>query len=254
MGIVSKGFSLLFVVILAVSILIMVESASAQSIPIPSVPEFTLKYVDNSYDVSPTTTTNPYTGQITNQMGYHIINGSVELSIKNQPFTSFYDSNGFPIKLYYQIRVKSHYDNSWYYFPDNNAGTDMYFPSDNTDYTIREFDYTGHSLEYKYGSFIDYPNDGKVDFQVEAFIGYFNVTNINPSDLMIRPDDLIYNYTGQTSNWSNSQTITIPASSTSPTPAVPEFSGLSITILFISLLSVTGIILLKKKTKSVTNN
>jgi len=32
----------------------MVESAFAQLIPTPSIPEFTLKYIDYSYDVPPT--------------------------------------------------------------------------------------------------------------------------------------------------------------------------------------------------------
>lgn len=43
---ISKSFASLLVVTLAVSSLIMIESASAQSIPTPSVPEFTLEIVD----------------------------------------------------------------------------------------------------------------------------------------------------------------------------------------------------------------
>lgn len=56
------------------------------SIPTPSVPEFTLKYVDNSYDVpsSTTTTTDPYTGEqtITTEPGYHVANETIEVTIK----------------------------------------------------------------------------------------------------------------------------------------------------------------------------
>jgi len=40
MGSTNKGFSLLFVVVLGVSSLMIVESAFAQSIPTPSIPEF----------------------------------------------------------------------------------------------------------------------------------------------------------------------------------------------------------------------
>jgi hypothetical protein len=150
------------------------------------------------------------------------------LSIKNQPFTSHYDSNGFPIRLYYQIRVKGHYDNIWYYFPDNYSGRSIYTLADNSSYTSREFPYSGNGLEYKYDSIFVYPNDGKVDYQVEAFIGYFNVTNINPSDLITRPDDLIYNYTGQTSGWSNLQTAILPqwsSSETTPSPSPTVQNG-----------------------------
>ncbi len=97
MGSTSKGFSLLFVVILAVSSLIIVESATAQSIPKPSVPEFTLKYVDHSYDVPPTTTTtiDPYTGKQTQatQPGYRVENKTLDVIIKNQNFTAYEDTN-----------------------------------------------------------------------------------------------------------------------------------------------------------------
>jgi hypothetical protein len=61
MGSIYKRFSLLLVIILAVSNLIMVESAYAQSIPKASVPEFSVGYVDNSYYVStPSTITDQH--------------------------------------------------------------------------------------------------------------------------------------------------------------------------------------------------
>ncbi len=41
----------------------MVESAFAQLIPTPSIPEFTLKYIDYSYDVPPTYKIDEYTGE-----------------------------------------------------------------------------------------------------------------------------------------------------------------------------------------------
>ena len=53
MGSIGKGLSLLLVVILVGSSLIMVESASAQSIPKPSIPEFTVNLIDSSYDIPP---------------------------------------------------------------------------------------------------------------------------------------------------------------------------------------------------------
>jgi 5-hydroxyisourate hydrolase-like protein (transthyretin family) len=73
---------------------------NAASIPKPSVPEFTVSVTDHSYDVQTTTTTNTdFDGRITTTTtpGYHMVNGSIELSIKNQPFTSYYDSDGYPI-------------------------------------------------------------------------------------------------------------------------------------------------------------
>jgi len=71
MGRIKKGISLLLVVILAVSSLMLIESASAQSIPTPSVPEFNVTLISS-----------PPESQS--------VNRTIELSIKNQPFVSNY--------------------------------------------------------------------------------------------------------------------------------------------------------------------
>ena len=55
----GKLSTLLFIAVLALSSLVMVDSAFAQSIPKTSVPEFTVKFVNASYTI---TTTNSYTG------------------------------------------------------------------------------------------------------------------------------------------------------------------------------------------------
>ena len=105
-----KGFALFIILIIAISSLIIVESASAQTIPKPSVPEFTLKYVDNSYDVAPKTTssTDPYTGKVTSTtiQGYHVQNRSVEIIIKNQQFTSYLNENGSRVYLLMTLNLK----------------------------------------------------------------------------------------------------------------------------------------------------
>ena len=88
MGSISKGFSLLLVVILAVSSLMMVESAFAQSIPKPSVPEFTVKIVAQPYDVPTTTSIDSYSGKEIIHQGYHVENKSIEVKIKNQALQS----------------------------------------------------------------------------------------------------------------------------------------------------------------------
>ena len=83
MGRTSKGFSLLLFCILAVSSLLIIQCADAQSIPKPSVPDFTLRIVAHPYDVAQTTTVDPYTGKtITTEYGYHIENKSIEVTIK----------------------------------------------------------------------------------------------------------------------------------------------------------------------------
>ncbi|MCJ7763000.1 hypothetical protein MUP38_06065, partial [Candidatus Bathyarchaeota archaeon] len=73
----SKRVALLFIVILTVSSL-KVGNFALASITKPSVPEFTVKLADHSYDVPPSTTatTDPYTGKqtVTTQPGYHVEN------------------------------------------------------------------------------------------------------------------------------------------------------------------------------------
>lgn len=61
MGNISKSLCLLLVVSASSSLLIIL-SADAQSIPKPSVLEFTLTLIDSSYDIPPSSTVNPYTG------------------------------------------------------------------------------------------------------------------------------------------------------------------------------------------------
>ena len=151
-------------VILSISSLILVESASAQSATKPNVPEFTLKYVDlGTYDVPPSTSpsTNPYTGETTNITisGYHVDNRTIELTIKNQPFTS-YESNGQIINFFFNVRFKGYYVQNW---------TNLYYTED---YIVENYSSAYTKLSYSLGRIFGELNPkGQVDFQVEAIIG-----------------------------------------------------------------------------------
>jgi hypothetical protein len=82
-------------------------SVDANDTPKPSIPEFTLKFVDNSYYVPPTYEINPYTGEnVMTEEGYHVEKKSIVLKIKNQPFTHYYD-NGTSIGLFYSARAEN---------------------------------------------------------------------------------------------------------------------------------------------------
>ena len=72
--------------------------------PKPAVPEFTLSFVDNSYDVPTTSSTDPYTGQVVTHQGYHVQQADLVMTIKNQPLV--YQYNG---SFYYNINLKGHY-------------------------------------------------------------------------------------------------------------------------------------------------
>ena len=109
-----------------------IKPANAQSIPTPSVPEFTAKFVDASYDVAPSSSLNPYTGQNVSVDGHHVENRTIELIIKNQPFTS-YKQNGENISFYYNVREKAHYAQNWtnvytvdnYFTTESNTGSHL---------------------------------------------------------------------------------------------------------------------------------
>jgi hypothetical protein len=279
MGRTSKGFSLLFVTILAVSSLMTVENALSQTIPKPSVPEFTLLVNDHSYDVPPSGHVNLNTGQFEKHEGFYMKNGSIELSIKNQPFTSFSDSNGYQINLYYSIRVKAHGTNNWHYFPTDNP--EEYVHADTSTYTTRVFKYSMNNFEYRSGAFFDYstfPSNGRVDFQVEAFIGYLNATaeeyfqhlNEIHNSSSTQENDFVLEYVGQSSNLSSIQTAAIPAYAfTSPNPTVAPTSSttgstgnpisLPLNTLFVAVavfLAIIALILLlvRRRSKSASTN
>ena len=212
----NKLFPLLLFLLLAISSLIIVESTFAQSIHKPSVPEFSLKLVDFSYDTR-----------------------AIELTIKNQPFVS-YNDNGQIISLHYNVHFKLHDSDSWtamYYcgdiFPTHSSSdyTKLDYPlplissSGSSYYLLRE-----NGGNYNIMSQISF--NEQIDFRVQAMEGY-----LMPSS-----------FTGQTSDW-NVQTITISGVSTSPnptsTPTAPEFSWFVILPLFVIVLSVAFVLRVK---------
>lgn len=210
-------FCLLLILIFTASSLIVVRPADA-AIPKPSVPEFTLEFDDESYDVPTTYEIDPYTGENVTHPGYHVPRTAFKMTIENQPFVPYYDEESeWNISFYYNIRMKGSYSEDW---------IELYRPSDgyphqsDIEYTVISLGTlggTGLALKTS-AKMIDVPSGGQVDFQVEAMIGYVHrsgVTAIPGSG---------WTFTGEKSGWSSTQTITIPASSTpppSPTP-LPE--------------------------------
>ena len=109
--------SIMINVLIFTSITYVSTVQAESSIPKPSVPEFTVKLASYPYDVPPTTTTtaDPYTGKetITTQPGYRVENKSIELTIKNQPFTPYTDAEGHIVNMYYNVHVKGHFEDCW---------------------------------------------------------------------------------------------------------------------------------------------
>ena len=97
----SRVLVLVFILLLVASSSVLVESATAQSIPKPSTPQFTVKFVNASYTV---TSTNQYTEQKETQL---VSNNTIEVAVKNQPWK--YSGN----QIYYNIRVRPHFGGNW---------------------------------------------------------------------------------------------------------------------------------------------
>jgi hypothetical protein len=177
------------------------KSTEPASIPEPSVPEFTVEYVDNSYYVPPTYGVDEYSGE-TVQIGggFTVTNKSIELTIKYQPFTRycFKDENGtHAVDLSYKIGYKGHFGEDWYYT------TETAFDSGYDTVVLFWLECGGSRPSIFLGPL---SAGDKVDFQVQARIGYRNYVRL-PSHVM---DPGVYEYIGETSEWSNTQTIKIP--------------------------------------------
>jgi hypothetical protein len=238
----NRRIAVVLFLILIASSLIIVKPAHS-SIPKPSVPEFTVKFVNASYSV---TATNPYTGVSETQQ---ISNNSIQVTIKNQPFD--YSNN----QIYYNIRIKPHFADNWtevyplenlassynedgtfsyaeYISPDsptqsNSSYTIITFPVVPTElyqasgYDVQRY-YSGvEGQEGTYFAFLSaIPAGGQVDFQVEALVGHDSQMWVieHPFYPMFGGHFASAVAYGETSGWSNTQTLTINAAASTASP------------------------------------
>jgi hypothetical protein len=207
----NRILTLAMVALLVASSLVLVGSVSAQSITKPSIPEFTLKLIDYSYDVPSrtTTTTDPYTGKqtVTTHTGYHVENFTIDITVKNQQFNP--SSNQNSISLYYNVSYKGHYADEWRYYPSGMYAFDSdvwprLLPQSSSDYTVIS---------------LGGPDEGQMDIRVQAQLGYYDEYEWRfPAPG--QPFD-VYVFNGELSGWSSSQTISIDSGSAS-TPSSPN--------------------------------
>jgi hypothetical protein len=189
----SKYLVTLLVSVLVVSSIMVTELASAQAKP--SVPTFSITFTDASY----------YNGS------QYLKAGTAEIIINNQPFIPSNDNNGPDIKLYYNLRCKGHDDTRWINYPG--VG---YIVASNSDKTTIQYNINESWASYNYFDKPYIPDDGRLDFQVQAFIGY--CYPVISGNIMQQQNFLTYVYYGQTSGWSNTQTITVGQGNTQSTP------------------------------------
>lgn len=252
--------ALVLILIMVVSALglMMVKPANAQrfeqdtSFPTPSIPQFTVRIVNNSYYTQPITTitTDPFTGQSTTTTtpSRFVEDEFIELAIKNQSVT--FQRGG--IDLYFDVRTKGHFSKDWNYISTLDGNIIENYSSRYTIVTA----YFDH----------DFPAVGQIDFQVRAIIG----------DIYVEDPNTLSQYEivmGQNGGWTDIQTISIPDGSVSitpftnpspaptqtptsiqtptptpiTTPTVPEFPTIVILLLLLSVFSITVVLRLKKR-------
>ena len=218
--------------------------ASAESsIPKPSTPEFTVRLAGYPYDVPPVTSADPYAGENVTYSGYHVDNKTVEVTIENQPFIPYTDSFGNSVNLYYNISLKEHYENNWTYYPHNTYQVD-YLQASGSNYTVVSFNLTASFRDGYFGlSGLSggIPAGGEVDFQVQALTGYYTYSR----EPLYPMDVYDVKFTGQSSDWSNTQTVTISTDNGFNWAEISLFAALGI---IIALLVVIPLIR-RRKTK-----
>jgi hypothetical protein len=190
---VSKRATLLLIAVLAVSSLIMVESAFAQSTPKPSVPEFTLQLEDNWW---------------------------VRVIVQNQPIILNGHDSAW---IFYDVRYKWHESANWYP-PESISNNGKYISQLGTSGTTEWVISTNSFYEL-----LGMPNSNQLDYQIRAINGYKNTSLPYGPPIGHEPGDypvIIVN----TSDWSNTQTISIPEGQT-PTSSPPPtpYSGARLT-------------------------
>jgi hypothetical protein len=222
MRIANKILPILLIVVLAVSGLIVVGSTSGQSIPTPSVPEFTIQLTDRSYDLPATYSTDSYTGKTVTHEGYHVENKTIDIVIKNQPFTPYRDGHGNTTELYYIVRTKGYFGTEWVTFSNGDG-----YLSSSTEYTTITF--LTSKVPISNWPAVYTPPDGQVDFQVQAKTGYYYYqwVSMGLQDHPLAGGE-VRMFNGTTSDWSDIHTFSVNDGSVSVAPSAgPESSQVS---------------------------
>lgn len=220
----NRKIALALILVMAVSTLsiVTVKPAFARNtIPTPYVPEFSVTYIASSYSVN---TTNTDTGAtVTNTYA----NDTVQIVILNQAFNRNALENGTALSLTYNVQEEGHFSNGNYWNPIS-----TWVDASNSEYTVISYEvtlYTGSFAPIWSTSDAEVTAGGQVDFQVEATIGYW-ITVPSPYSFYGASA-----FTGESSGWSNTQTITIANGSTStsisnspyPTPSPTPLATLT---------------------------
>ncbi len=246
-------------VILAFSCVFLINPADAQtqtpppyllepSYPTPSIPEFTVALAGPPFTQPTTYILNDSTGQNEPQIGFTNEYTSVNVTVKNQPFTPFDSGFNGNVSLMYNIRIKDHQSiDNWtevysaYFLYLSNAS--------NTSTTELAVPIQG---EWTLGPIAG----AQIDIQVQAMIGTVH-RQIWPYEGVLAP----WFFDGQVSGWSNTETVNIPANTPlnftpSPTPvsstsSFPLTSAISVVIIALLLIVIVYLLFYLRRRKLV---
>jgi hypothetical protein len=196
------------------SIIISTQTVSAQTTPNPIVTQFSLQYLDESYDTpsQTTSTMDPYTGQTssTTTPSYHIKYEVIQVTIVNPPGAT-----------YYNFRYKGHYGGSWNYEPSDPNASLPYFISDSFSVPYKASTSSTTVCKIPLTEILSATPGGSIDIQVQALYGGFRA---EPYVHVIDVGGPTYDFyfEGTTSDWSSTQTVTYDQSTSTPLPTFPE--------------------------------
>jgi hypothetical protein len=177
--------------------------------------------VDNSVTAPISISTDPYTGENTTHGGYTVEGAKIEIAINNQAFTSYFDASANrTLDLFYCVRYKGHFETTW---------VTIDWTGDHTSGPIYHNSYAEANYQSQYTVLIfprPVPSNGLMDFQVQACIGYVEQVGVSSYSAMVNMYETKAAFTGDVSEWSSTQTITLTLPeasifpSASPTPTL----------------------------------
>jgi len=180
----------------------------------PSVPEFTVQYNEQFYNIPDKESIDTYTGKTVIIPGYSAINRTIDIIIKNPHSSS---------ELYYNVRYKGHYgtseaDDAWQeIFPRSDIGGDVRggFPAQSgSEYTTLSFilgeelhDYIGSPIGGSRGLLagVNYFYGMVIDIQVEA-----TAVTVKEEWHSFFATTFYYRFVDELSGWSGTKTVSIP--------------------------------------------
>jgi hypothetical protein len=211
---VEKVLAVFIFLIFITSSLVKIGPVNSQvGVTNPSIPSFGVTLKTYSNYIPPIYGVDASTGKaILIKEGYTEEEKWVDVQIGSQPFIRYTNSASQPVSLYYDVRWKGENDTSWLSYPHDSPY--QYYEAvfgDSGDSQpigcLISIGFSGIKGPVNGNMQLLDPEDERIDFQVEALIGYYNSAHV---------------FVGQSSGWSNTQTLTInngvATNNVSPTP------------------------------------